>query len=168
MVAAGAVAAAVLFSGPVSLGTVTLDVHTFVAACMVVLTGTLSISFGATVRRFATRRGLLPASTRYEVLLRWMTLETMLVGGIGLALLGVIGAAWCLAQWAGTDFGVIAEPRILRVLVLSFTGFTAGLQLALTGLLAGAIEALEPARAGPRRRHRTREGIAAEPAPRTS
>ena len=102
--------------------------------------GVQAVTFGMVARRYAARHGLLPVSGRYSGLLRLVTLERMLIVGFGLVVIGVGGAAWCVIQWADGNFGPIADARILRVLVLSFTSFATGLQIAMAGFLAGLID----------------------------
>ena len=140
MIGVGLVGVVALFPGQLRLGAIALDVHTFVAACLAVLIGVQSVTFGMVARRYATMRGLLPESERYSGLLRLVTLERMLLIALGLVVIGVAGAIWCVAQWAGGGFGPIADSRILRVLVLSFTALAAGLQIGLAGFLAGVME----------------------------
>jgi hypothetical protein len=140
MIALGLVGVAALFPGQLRIGTISLDVHTFVAACIAILVGVQSVTFGLVARRYATLRGLLPTSARYSGLLRLVTLERMLLVALGLIVVGSAGAIWCVAQWAGAGFGQIADGRILRVLVLSFTALAAGFQIGLAGFLEGVME----------------------------
>jgi glycosyltransferase involved in cell wall biosynthesis len=140
MIATGLVGVAALFSGQLRIGPVALDVHTFVAACLAILVGVQSVTFGMLARQYAARRGLLPESGRYTDLLRQVTLERMLLIALSLIAVGSVGAIWCVAQWAGGGFGPIADSRILRVLVLSFTAFAAGLQIGMAGFLAGVMD----------------------------
>jgi len=139
-VVGGAVAAA-LFAGPLRVGPVTLDVHTFIAGCISVLIGIQSISMGVLARRYAASRGLLPAPHRpLSVLVVGLSLERLLAFALCAFVLGAAGLAWSVAQWIAVDFGTIADPRILRTLVLSLTTLAAALQLALTAFLGGVME----------------------------
>ena len=140
MITAGTIGVIALFPGQLRLGSISLDVHTFVAACLAVLIGVQSVTFGMIARRYASLRGLLPPSPRYSGLLRMVSLERMLLVGVALILTGLLGAIWCVAQWADGDFGPIADSRVLRVLVLAFTSLAAGIQIGLAGFLAGVME----------------------------
>src|SRR4029077_6395407 len=62
LVALGLAGIVALFPGPVRRGSITLDIHTFVASCMAVLIGIESVTFAIIARRYATLRGLLPSS----------------------------------------------------------------------------------------------------------
>jgi len=140
LIVVGLSGVAALFPGEFRVGGIGLDIHTFVAACMAVLIGVQSVAFGAIARRYATLRGLLPAPGRYSGLVGAATPERILVGATILFTGSGVGVVWCILQWAAVDFGALADPRILRVLILSFTGLAAAVQLGLTAFLAGLME----------------------------
>ena len=64
LIALGLVGIIALLPGPLRIGSITLDIHTFVASCMAVLIGIESVTFAIVARRYATLRGLLPSSGR--------------------------------------------------------------------------------------------------------
>ncbi len=140
LVALGIAGIVALFPGQLRIGGIALDIHTFVAACMVLLIGLQSITFAAVARRYATLRGLLPATSRYSGVLRGVTPERLLVAGVGLFVVALLGLWWCVAQWASADFGALGDRRILRVLTLSFTGLAAAFQFGLVAFLASLME----------------------------
>ena len=140
LLAVGLVGVVVLFPGEVRLGSSTLGIHTFVAACMVLLIGIQAITFAAIARRYATQRGLLPPSARYSTFLRRLTPERVLVIGLILFVISLAGLLWAVWQWVSVDFGPLTDQRILRVLTLSFTGLAAAVQLWMLAFLAGLMD----------------------------
>ena len=136
----GLLGVVLLFPGELRVGGTALGVHTFVAACMVLLIGIQAITFAAIARRYATARGLLPPSVRYSGFLRSLTPERLLVVGLVLFVVALVGLAWSLLQWVAVDFGPLNDQRILRVLVLSFTGLAAAVQVWLAAFLASLME----------------------------
>jgi len=140
LVALGLAGIVILFPGELRVGAVTLGINTFVAACMVLLIGIQSVTFAAIARRYATLRGLLPPSARYSLLLRSLTPERFLVVGLVLFVVSLIGLIWSVWQWVAVDFGPLSDPRVLRVLTLSFTGLAAAVQLWLAAFLASLME----------------------------
>ena len=140
LIALGVVGIVLLFAGEVRVGSIRLDVHTFVAACMAVLIGLQSVTFAVVARRYATLRGLLPESGRHAQFLRSLTPDRFLGTGALIFVLSFLGLLWCVFQWLLTDFGPLSDPRILRVLVLSFTGLAAGVQFVLIAFLSSLIE----------------------------
>jgi glycosyltransferase involved in cell wall biosynthesis len=140
LLAIGLLGIVVLFPGEVRVGGSTLGIHTFVAACMVVLIGIQAITFAAIARRYATQRGLLPPSARYSSMLRSVTPEKVLVFGLILFVVSLLGLLWALWQWVSVDFGPLTDQRILRVLTLSFTGLAAAVQLWMLAFLASMMD----------------------------
>jgi hypothetical protein len=129
-----------LFPGEFQLGASTLGIHTFVAACMMVLIGIQAITFAAIARRYATQRGLLPPSARYSRMLGGLTPERVLVGGLVLFVISLVGLLWAAWQWVSVDFGPLTDQRILRVLTLSFTGLAAAVQLGMLAFLVSLMD----------------------------
>jgi hypothetical protein len=118
---------------------VQLDIHTFFVASTCILLGVQGITFALMARRYATRVGLFP-SARYENVMRFVTLDRLLMIGMGLAALGLMGLGWSLFVWAGTNFGPLNYPLVLRILVISMTAVAIGIQLALTAFLVSVFE----------------------------
>jgi len=140
LLALGLAGVLVLFPGDLKLGASTLGINTFIAACMAVLIGVQSVTFAAVARRYSTLRGLLPPSTRYSALLRAMTPERMLGGGVVLFLVAALGLAWSVYQWVSVNFGPLPDPSVVRVFALSLTGVVAAIQLGLVAFLASLME----------------------------
>jgi glycosyltransferase involved in cell wall biosynthesis len=140
LIALGLIGIVALLPGPFRVGSITLDIHTFVASCMAVLIGIESVTFAIIARRYATLRGLLPSSGNFARFLERMTPDRFLGAGAVVFLLSLAGLAWCVLQWVSTDFGPLSDARILRVLMLSFTGLAAGVQAVLLAFLASLIE----------------------------
>ena len=65
-----------------------------------------------------------------------LTLETVLRAAGLVFAAGVIGAVWAVWTWAASGFGPIVYDQIMRVLILSLTAITVGVQLAASGFLA--------------------------------
>jgi glycosyltransferase involved in cell wall biosynthesis len=136
----GLIGIVLLFPGEFRLGASTLGINTFVAACMMVLIGIQAVTFAAIARRYATQRGLLPPSTRYSRALSRLTPERVLVAGLVLFVISLIGLLWAVWQWISVDFGPLTDQRILRVLMLSFTGLAAAVQLGMLAFLVSLMD----------------------------
>ena len=140
LLALGIFAAFALLPGPVLMGNVAFDIHTFTVACIAVLVGTQAMSFGAVAFRFATVHKLVPPSHRFSGILTKLTLEWILVLSAVVFLSGFAGVIWCLLQWASTGFGPLEYSALLRILILSLTAIAIGVQLTLTGFLSAIVE----------------------------
>jgi glycosyltransferase involved in cell wall biosynthesis len=141
LILAGAIGAAVLASGPVFVSAkVSLDVHTFLVACIAMVLGTQSVTFGIIARRYAKRSGLLPPSKRYDWLVDGIKLELLLqIAGI-LFVAGCAGMLWSLWSWNNVGFGPLPHDALLRPMILSTCGIAAAMQLGLSGFLLGFVD----------------------------
>ena len=129
-----------LLPGAVKVGNVAFDIHTFTVASIAVLIGIQAMSFGTVAFRFATVHKLRPPSQRFSGVLAALTPDRVLICSAIVALCGLMGAIWCAAQWASTGFGPLEYSALLRILILSLTAITIGVQLALTGFLLAIVE----------------------------
>jgi hypothetical protein len=129
-----------LLPGPIGVAPhVTLDIHTFIVGCLALLVGTQCISFAFVSRRYAESRGFLPRSPGDRARFPY-SLEKALIGACLILLLGVGGIAYCVLQWASLDFGPIAYPALVRILLISSTLVALAIQVALTAFLSALFE----------------------------
>ncbi len=140
LLAFGIVGTVLLLPGPVYVGTVGIDIHTFIVACICILVGLQSISFAIIARRYGAARGFLPAPSHFVSMLSAFTLERILLGALVLLILGLIGLGWCVAVWASARFGPLQYAALLRILMLALTSIAAAIQLAFTAFLAGIMD----------------------------
>ena len=138
LMALGALLSATLATGPLQLTRhVQIDVHSMLASCFAVILGVQLIMFGALARRYGEIEGFLPATrTPVSKLVLGLTLETVLQAAGVVFLGGLIGAGSAVWAWASSGFGPIVYDQIMRVLILSLTAITVGVQLAASGFLA--------------------------------
>ncbi len=106
-----------------------LDVHTLLYAFVAILLGFQLIAFATFTKVFAITEGLLPEDPRLTRMFRWITLETgLLVGGL-LMLLGVGGSIFAVSGWAKQSFGALDIERTLRIVMPSVFALTMGVQI---------------------------------------
>lgn len=135
----GLVVGSQLVRGPVTVGSVTFDVHTLIVAALCVIMGVQSIAFAIIGRRFASRYGFIPRSGTYDRLLEWLTLERILLIAILLMLSGLSAMVWGLTQWAQRDFGPLTSHGTLRAVILAMTALVTGFQLMMSGFMSSMI-----------------------------
>jgi hypothetical protein len=140
LLALGSIGAAVLLPGPVRVGGIGFDIHTFIVACLSILVGLQSLTFGIIARKYAASRGLVPATSRQEAWLSMITMDRMLLVALAVSLAGIGGVLYCVSVWASVGFGPLEYRSMLRVLTLSATGVAAGLQLAFAAFLGGVMD----------------------------
>jgi hypothetical protein len=106
-----------------------LDVHTLLYAFVAILLGFQLIAFATFTKVFAITEGLLPEDPRLNRIFRWVTLETgLLVGGL-LMLLGVGGSIFAVSDWARQSFGALDIEHTLRIVMPSVFALTMGVQI---------------------------------------
>lgn len=141
LVAAGALGATVLAEGPLHITEkISLDVHTFLVACIAMVLGTQSLTFGLIARRYAERKGLLPPSRRFGRLLDSISLELLLRIAVALFLAGTAGMAWSVYVWSQTGFGPLIHNELLRLMIISTCGIAAAVQLGFSAFFLGVID----------------------------
>ena len=118
-----------LLPGERAIGAVRLDVHTLVYAAAAIVLGYQAVIFAVFTKTFAISEGLLPEDPRLTRLYRYVTLETGIVAGIALVIIGLALAAAAIGIWQTQDFGPIVDaPRTLRVVIVSALAITLGVQ----------------------------------------
>lgn len=137
----GAMLSLLLLPGPFPITPhVSIDIHSLVAGSFLILIGLQAVAFAIVAHRYSVAHGFRPSSKRLERFLDQLTLERVLVVAAAILLAGLCGVGWCVLQWASEHFGPLEYGKLLRILTLSMTGVTIGLQLALTAFLAAILE----------------------------
>jgi glycosyltransferase involved in cell wall biosynthesis len=103
-----------LLPGPRRLTSrVTLDIHTMVFGVIFTLVGAQILSIGAFAKVFSYAARFDRGTVSLKRFLKRITLETgLLVGGL-IFLVGFLGCAWITWQWASGGFGRLYEIRLV-------------------------------------------------------
>jgi len=127
----GIVIGAVVIPRPFSVGTVTFDVDTLVAASAMVVIGFQSVLFALFTQVYASAEGFLPEDKRVRHILKTLSLERGLLAGGVLAVAGIVGLAVSLSYWGSTSFGSLDYNHALRLVVPSVTALIVSCQIIL-------------------------------------
>jgi glycosyltransferase involved in cell wall biosynthesis len=119
---------ALLLVTPLKIGTVVLDIHTMLYAAAMVIVGFQTVLFALFTKRFAIQEGLFPRDPKMDLMFRWINLETGLVLGIGLCLVGIAGAVVAIYGWSRTGFGALDPQISMRVVIASVLSLAIGFQ----------------------------------------
>jgi hypothetical protein len=129
LMALGMLLGLVLLPGPLTLGSVTLDVHSLLYAAIMILVGFQAVTFAVFSKVYAMTNGLLPPNPRFSKVFRYFSLESGLVcGGIILAL-GLAGTIAGLGIWSGASFGSLDFQRMMRLLIPTGVALILGFQI---------------------------------------
>jgi glycosyltransferase involved in cell wall biosynthesis len=96
------------------LGHVNLGVDTLAYAAAAVLLGFQLVFFGVAAKVFATTEGLLPEDPGFDNWFRYITLETGLIVGVLLVLVGVGIAVSSVVSWSHTGYGPLPPVQMMR------------------------------------------------------
>ncbi len=117
----------------------TARVHTLVYAAAAVTIGFQTILFAFFTKIFAISEGLLPADPRLDRAFRYITLETGLVVGAILLVIGVAGSLIALGIWSAASFGELDPTDTVRVVVVSSTALVLGSEIVLASFFLSVL-----------------------------
>ena len=118
-----------LLPGPKVFHGIGFDVHTLLYAFVSVLLGFQLVAFALFTKMFAISEGLLPEDPRLNRLFHYLTLETGLVTGGLLIVLGISGSIYAVSGWAKGSFGALDPLRMLRIVMPAVFSLTLGVQI---------------------------------------
>jgi glycosyltransferase involved in cell wall biosynthesis len=139
LMAIGLVAGALLVAGPLTVGSVTFDVHTLLYAGAAVVIGFQSIVFAIFTKSFGINEGLLPDDPRMRRLFDHIHLETGIVVGALLVLVGLAVSITALSSWGATAFGELDPKQMLRLVVPAIVALTLGFQIVLASFFLSVL-----------------------------
>jgi hypothetical protein len=116
---------------PFSVGSVTFDVDTLVAASAMIVIGFQSVLFALFTQVYASAEGFLPEDKRVRHILKTLSLERGLVAGAVLGVAGIAGLAVSLSYWHSASFGSLDYNHALRLVVPSVTALIVSCQIIL-------------------------------------
>ncbi|HVR36496.1 MAG TPA: glycosyltransferase family 2 protein [Methylomirabilota bacterium] len=128
-----------LLPGPRKIGDVTFDIHTLLYAALAVLIGFQAVLFAVFTRIFAVTEGLMPANAALERLFRIVRLETGLIVGVVLVVVGLAGSIHAVVTWEGTSFGPLDPGRTFRTIIPSFLSLALGCQTILSSFFLSVL-----------------------------
>ena len=116
---------------PIHIGgaTHTLDVDTLTYALGLVLIGAHITVFAVSAQVFGTQEGFLPRNPAFDRLFQYLTLETGLLVGCFLLLLGAGIFGYAFHLWHAAGFGNLSATRMLRLTLPSATCFMLGVEV---------------------------------------
>ena len=132
MLAVGLCLSAALLPGPLPIHIagmhLTLDVDTLTYALGLMLLGAHITVFAVSARVFATQEGFLPHNAAFDRLFKVITLETGLLFGCCLLLLGAGMLVYAVFLWHAAGFGNLSPTHMLRLTLPSATLLLLGVE----------------------------------------
>jgi glycosyltransferase involved in cell wall biosynthesis len=128
---AGTVTTAWLVTGPKQVGSVTFDVDTLIYAAISILLGFQAITIALFAKVFAISQGLHPADRKVEKFFTYASLETGLLAGALIFLIGLGLSVYAVVSWRAHHFGQLNTGQMLRLTMPAAVSMTLGLQISL-------------------------------------
>ncbi|MBE9184507.1 glycosyltransferase family 2 protein [Microcoleus sp. LEGE 07076] len=128
-----------LLPGSRKVGSINFDVHTLLYGAIAIIIGFQAVTFAFLTKVFAISEKLLPADPKVNKIFRYFTLETGLIVGFILILIGIFGSIFSLTIWSETAFGTLDPSKTLRLVIPSLTCLTVGLQMILSSFFLSVL-----------------------------
>jgi glycosyltransferase involved in cell wall biosynthesis len=139
LVGLGTLIVVLLFPASRVLLGVRFDVHTMLGGAAMILVGTQAITFAVFAKVFAITEGLMPMDPRLENAFRYVTLETGLVAGTVLALVGGLLVVRVLVVWAGVGFQSLDYERTMRWMIPGVLLLVLGAQVVMSSFFLSVL-----------------------------
>lgn len=139
LIAFGVAGTAWLLPGPQRVGSIVFDVHTLLYALMSIMLGFQAIAFATFTKVFAISEGLLPEDPRLSKVFRYVKLETGLVIGAVLMLLGLAGSLFAISGWRAQHFGQLNPSQMLRLVSPAVVALTLGFEIILSSFFLSVL-----------------------------
>ena len=130
----GVIASIMLIIEPLVLKTIKFDVHTLLYTASMALIGFQFFTFYALTKVFAVENGLLPKSSRYDKLFKYLNLEKGLILGLLLLVVGGALSFRGLSVWESLNFGNLDPSNTLRLIIPAVFTVLLGVQVILFSL----------------------------------
>ena len=128
-----------LLPGPRTIGSVTFDVDTLLYAAAAVLTGFQAVNFAVFTKIFGVTSGLLPPDAKLEKAFKYITLESGIVAGISLFLMGLMLTIFAVSDWGAHSFGSLDPTRILRLVIPAVSAMMLGSEIVLSSFFLSVL-----------------------------
>ncbi|HVU73896.1 MAG TPA: glycosyltransferase family 2 protein [Mycobacteriales bacterium] len=135
----GLAAMVALLPGKRVIGDVAFDVQTLMFAGGAVVVGFQAVVFAVLTKVFGITQGLLPTDVRIERMFKFVRLETGLLVGAFLLIVGLGGSIAAFAHWSSKDFGAIDFTSSMRVLVPSLVALMLGFETVLASFFLSVL-----------------------------
>lgn len=114
---------------PLTIEYIMLDIHTLLYTSSMILIGFQFIVFYALTKIYAVENGLLPKSSRYHKLFKYINLELgLLVGGL-LLIFGLLLSFYGFSIWKDSHFGNLNPSHTFRIIIPAVFTILFGMQI---------------------------------------
>lgn len=134
-----------LVTGPLTIGSVGLDIHSLVYLSAGIIVGIQMIIFSSLLDRISESYGFQLASVMTIKLRQLLTFERALILGGLFICIGLLLAGEAFSLWGESSFGVMEPRQLMRKVIPSSLIIIVGLQFVLGGALMAGLELIHSA-----------------------
>jgi glycosyltransferase involved in cell wall biosynthesis len=124
----GGVIGGLVLPGPFRIHGVALDIHSLLFASALIVIGYQAVVFALFTKTFAIQEKLLPPDPAFEARFEYVTLESGLLAGGLLLVVGFGLSVLALVQWGQHAFGSLNPDVTMRIFIPGLTGIILGVQ----------------------------------------
>jgi glycosyltransferase involved in cell wall biosynthesis len=135
MILTGLLGELILLPGMFTINSVNFDVHSLLVMAFLVIIGTQTTFTGIFAAVYGYTAGILPHRDTTERLIKYFTLEKLLVACLLMGCCGVGGFAYTLWQWYSVNFSSLDYQVTMRQLIPSLTIIAIAVQGAFNGCM---------------------------------
>lgn len=125
-----------LMFGPISIGSVTLDIHTMLYGSAFAIIGASTIQFSLFTKTYAKKSGFIPVDDKE---ISKLTEDRVILTGAILLGLGVVATILALVLWGKNSFGALDPQHIMRLTIPALTCMAIGVQMMFGGFFIGIL-----------------------------
>lgn len=125
-----------LMFGPLSIGAVTLDIHTMLYGSAFTIIGASTIQFAVFTKTYAKNSGFIPVDSKQ---IDKLTEDRVILAGAILLILGIIATIVALVLWGKNSFGALDPQYIMRLTIPALTAMAVGVQMIFGGFFIGIL-----------------------------
>jgi glycosyltransferase involved in cell wall biosynthesis len=129
-----------IIPGPMGLfKQIYFDTNTLLYAGAFIIVGYQALSFGIFTRAYAVESGFLPKKDSLSRAFEIISLESGLIFGLLIFVIGLIGTFFSLYIWEESNFGQLEYSKILRIVIPSVVAIIVGLQTVFSSFFLGVL-----------------------------
>ncbi|MFQ9510626.1 MAG: glycosyltransferase family 2 protein [Lachnospiraceae bacterium] len=128
-----------LLPGPLTLGSITFDIHTMLYGSAFFIIGVQMILFTIFTDIYAKNSKFIPIKDRTNKLVNWISTEKGTVIGILLFLFGILSTILAFLKWGRNSFGNLNPQEIMRLTIPSLSTMVVGIQIIFSSFFIGIL-----------------------------
>ena len=130
----GFISSFALIKNPITINSITFDVHTLLYTSVSFLIGFQLVLFYGLTKVYTVENGFLPKSSKYNKLFQILNLEKGLIIGFVFVIVGIALSIYSYTNWKSLGYSAISGNNILRTVIPAITTILVGVQTILFSL----------------------------------